>query len=240
MTRHDQDKIRGRGIRTWNCVLLKLFGEPWHACQFLAFATCKVLGQVVVDETEAEAEAVSLHDVRPPVPRGDDEVIQRSTANKDATGKCFGISKKLDMVPVVEGLQGPCFSWVRRLGTVSRIYSGVWRGRGTCLRPKCFPVFFLFCFSLFACPCYFSRPESRNLRLLSSTRFAARFRAVCASSLVLSIPEDCPVPEPCNNERIGGSISPNVATGIHLQHAPSHHLLTVESSIWHLIRGTGR
>jgi hypothetical protein len=38
-----QDKIRGRGLRTWNCVLLKLFGEPWRACQFLAFATCKVV-----------------------------------------------------------------------------------------------------------------------------------------------------------------------------------------------------
>lgn len=92
MTRHDQDKIRGRGIRTWNCVLLKLFGEPWRACQFLAFAICRAVN-VVVDE----AEAVSLHDVRPPVPRGDDEAIQRSTANKDAAGKWFGMSKRLDM-----------------------------------------------------------------------------------------------------------------------------------------------
>ena len=40
---HNEKKIRGRGLRTWNCILLKLFGEPWRACQsivlFMIFNT---------------------------------------------------------------------------------------------------------------------------------------------------------------------------------------------------------
>lgn len=84
---------------------------------------------------EDEEEAVSLHDVRPPVPR-EDEAIERGSASKDATGERFGISKSLIWLP----------SRARCTRTLLAVVEYIQR-RGACLRTRCFPVFFLFFFA---------------------------------------------------------------------------------------------